>query len=466
MTKPLGNGPGGLPVFPAGINLREIRLREGAFFWEEIQRLSAEMPLTALVSDLLGMEDAPKVWVFLDAPDRTVSRSVAVLAAARALSRRGRKVLVLDGDDRRPDLSNWTGRKETEGWLDFARYGASMQVCSIPLPWDKDSGFMMGVGSYCPAWMTAEEANRLVSRMLSMVDYVLVSAPIGEGGTPWAAVPSIRMVCWDREVDEPDQIEEMIRDARLVGDRPKAVVAFGAREGVTTGVGSQVPEETGGGSSPLFRRLAVALVVVLLGIAGWWFLFSGGDVFQGRDRETPIAQDQSGQQAGAVEEYGETESGLTAAAGEDAVSGVDVAGDADDSIGTMVEEPAPQPDVTVADETPAEETAPAETPAEVTTPAGTVVDQAPLVDWTMPVAADGWALHIYSLADSVSAEKEAAIMRRRGVLGAIRPWTSDDGMTWYRIYAGSFPDRASARAAAEELKNILKTDWVAVSRLP
>ena len=462
MTKPLGNGPGGLPVFPAGINLREVRLREGAFFWEEIQRLSAEMPLTALVSDLLGMEDAPKVWVFLDAPDRTVSRSVAVLAAARALSRRGRKVLVLDGDDRRPDLSTWTGRAETEGWLDFARYGASMQVCSIPLPWDDESGFMMGVGSYCPAWMTAEEANRLVSRMLSMVDYVLVSAPIGEGGTPWAAVPSIRVVCWDREVDEPDRVEEMIRDARLVGDRPKAVVAFGAGEGVSTGVGSQAPEERDGGSSPLFRWLAVALVVVLLGIAGWWFLFSGGDDFQGPDRETPIAQDQSGQQAVAGEEITETESDLTAAAdegaaaGEDAVSAEDVAGDAEDSIETVVEEPAPQPDVTVAEETPAEES----------TPVGTVVDQAPLIDWTMPVAADGWALHVYSLADSVSAEKEAAIMRRRGVLGAIRPWTSDDGMTWYRIYAGSFPDRSSARAAAEELKNILKTDWVAVSRLP
>jgi len=495
MNRNMGNGGMGLPIFPAGISLENVRLREGPFFWEEIQKISSEMSLTPLVTDLLGQDEAPPVWVFLDAPERTVSRTVAVMGVARALHRRGKKVLILDGDDRQPDLSGWIGRLDDSGWVDFARYGASLQVCSVPLPWDAEGSFVMGVGSYSPAWLSAEEANALVERLRSLADVVLITAPVGEGGAPWAAVPSLRVVCWDRETLGESGVENLVRDVRLIGDRPQAMIAFGALDKAAGGAAPETADEAAapsegktetvaaaasanrdagtpsaspgkdasGGSSPFFRWLAVSLAVVVIAILGWWFLIA--ERADSPDFEPDLASQAAGTDRIALDSAAGSPAGeepaIDASAGDESAADEPAADDsaADDSAAgeSVAGTPAAgTADAVAAGEPEAEAQAQATGGAEVAT-------EAPVPDrtnWDVEVGDLGWALHVYSLVDSTSALTEVAGMERRGVRGAIRPFVKDDGAVWYRVYAGSFPDRTAAKSAIAELKTMLGADWV------
>ena len=424
-AKPV-QGPGGLTVHELGLAAADLKLQEGAFFWEEVNRFTAEAQVTSLVEELLAEDDAPRVWVILDEPERTATRAAAVLSVARALSRRQLKVIVLDGDDRHPDLSRWTGRSDNEGWLDFARYGASLSLSSTPLPWDGDSGRLLGVGSYCPTWLTAEEANRLVSRLRSHADVVLVSAPTGEDGAVWASVPSIRLVCWDRVAGEATKVGDTVRELGLLGDRPRALLAFGGGRPKRSAapVAAEAPQAT----SPIFKRIAIGAAAVVVVLAVWWFGVMNrrpAPTYDDTLAQRPVAADHS-------------PTVTPDAAVPDTIAPDSAAAVAADTVAVAAGQATPPP--------------PTPEPAAEADP------------WGGRVGVQGWALHVYSIADSAAAALQLTDMEALGVAGAVRDWTDANGRRWYRIYAGSFPTRASAREAAPELQDILGTDWSAPAR--
>jgi len=81
-----------------------------------------------------------------------------------------------------------------------------------------------------------------------------------------------------------------------------------------------------------------------------------------------------------------------------------------------------------------------------------------------PVGEEGWALWLYSFPDEPGAQSEIRRLDRRGVLAAYHAVEVENKGTWYRVYAGSFPNRTAANAAVDGLKARIKHDWVVPAR--
>ena len=106
-------------------------------------------------------------------------------------------------------------------------------------------------------------------------------------------------------------------------------------------------------------------------------------------------------------------------------------------------------------------------PVEQITPGG--VGSAPKFDpavYTVPAGQAGWALHVYSLPDSAGASAQAAELERAGYRTAVRiVEIKDKGGRWWRLYVGSFPSRAAARAAMPALLARLGATWAEPARI-
>lgn len=98
---------------------------------------------------------------------------------------------------------------------------------------------------------------------------------------------------------------------------------------------------------------------------------------------------------------------------------------------------------------------------EVETAPATVFDQE---SFQKPVGDEGWALWLYSFPDEPGAQSEIHRLDRRGVLAAYHAVEVENKGTWYRVYAGSFPNRTAANAAVDGLKARIKHDWVVPAR--
>lgn len=84
--------------------------------------------------------------------------------------------------------------------------------------------------------------------------------------------------------------------------------------------------------------------------------------------------------------------------------------------------------------------------------------------YRVPVGTGGWALQVYSLRDSTSAQKEIRRLERLGMRAASRIVELPDSGRWWRIYVGSFASRNDARAAEPALFERLRTDWAQPTR--
>lgn len=415
------HGPLGLPLYPTGFAVEELRLDSGPMFWEEAQRLSAGEALAGFVADHLEAPGAPGVCVILGPPDATAPRAAAALMTARALSRRGRRVAVVDGDDLSPDLTRWAGRADVEGWIDVVRYGASPAAAAAVLPWGAPGGLLLGVGSYQPCRASGDEVNALVAILREEFDHVLVSASTGDRGAVWATVPSLRVLCWDQAALDSSLCEVMIRDVGQLGDPPAAALVF------VPARAAAAPRHEPPPRAPRRAGRWLAALAVLAVIAGVWWVGT-----QRRPRIVPVAP--------------------AAAPGlkQDA-------------------KPDSQPSVTDTDSASAAlpDTAAAVVSPSAALPTSSSTSSAAVDPFAGPVGAAGWCLHVYSFDDSLLALEEVAVMAGRGVVGLIH--AEDSGPRHlFRIYAGNFPDRAAASAAQDELFARLRTDWaqpVAAERL-
>ena len=84
----------------------------------------------------------------------------------------------------------------------------------------------------------------------------------------------------------------------------------------------------------------------------------------------------------------------------------------------------------------------------------------------MPAGQAGWALHVYSLADSASAAAQVAELERSGLRTAVRiVEIREKGGRWWRVYVGSFPTRSAANAALPALLDRLKATWAEPARI-
>jgi len=94
-------------------------------------------------------------------------------------------------------------------------------------------------------------------------------------------------------------------------------------------------------------------------------------------------------------------------------------------------------------------------------------DPVPVFDqesFQKPVGDEGWALWLYSFPDEPGAQSEIRRLDHRGVLAAYHAVEVENKGTWYRVYAGSFPNRTAANAAVDGLKAHIKHDWVVPAR--
>ena len=98
--------------------------------------------------------------------------------------------------------------------------------------------------------------------------------------------------------------------------------------------------------------------------------------------------------------------------------------------------------------------------APVVSPEATATPAFVMDPYEDPVGQAGWALHVYSFSDSVSAARECRMLKRRGFQTATRPVQLKEKGRWYRVYVGSFATKSAALAARDPLAAKLRLDYV------
>lgn len=449
MSRREDGGPGGLPSFELGSVVADLGF--GRTDFSEACRCLPDV--SAFVDVHFEGPDAPSLCVVLDEPSRTATRSAVVLALADELSCRGRSVVVIDGDDHLPDLTRWSGQLEQEGWIDVVRYDLSLEAASSVLPLGDGTARLLGVGSYQPTRATAEELHRLLEFLGETVEHVIVCASTGDRGAVWAALPSFRVVCWDPVNQLSVNVENMIRDAGLLGESPRAVLAFAVGASQVAGPpifrldDGSVDKTVVKGSSAVFRRLAILMGILVIVLAIWWV---GQTDWRG---ENPA--ETSGDDLVVV---------LDSTSVHDDGIPVEVVAAQNDSLGDQSET---SPGTLVVDD-PVD--APAENPPAPTITHAAAADtpssagESSIDDpFGAEVGAAGWCLWVYSLADDRLAEEELARMEGRGFHAVVHTAVVDD-RNWHRIYTGSFATLSEANAAMTELYTRLETDWALPQR--
>lgn len=189
--------PDKVTVFEGGFVAGDLDFTGGEAFWSRLEELGAAEGPAEHLDAAMGGKPAPRTWLFLHPPGRGELSAAAALSFARALAERDQSSLVLDADEVQGALTDWIGRKDQEGWIDLARYGTSVLTSGITLPFPGRRGYVMGVGSFTPTDVTADELKALMARLRRQTDDILVTAPADAFGLAWAATADARILCWD-----------------------------------------------------------------------------------------------------------------------------------------------------------------------------------------------------------------------------------------------------------------------------
>jgi Mrp family chromosome partitioning ATPase len=247
---------------------------------------------------------------------------------------------------------------------------------------------------------------------------------------------------------EPVATDEEVRSEEWAESRPRAL---------------ERPTADTGGSSTVFRVVAVIALVGLVAFIGWWGLSSRDDtppVDVAVTTPPPVVEDEVPAVDASAEEGAEETPATADEAGTEPAEGP----------GEIP--PTPPVDGDDATEEPA-----AEEPAAGTTATGDdeefpepepVETEPALADWERDVAravGPGYALHVASFGDEAAARSE---VRR---LASAHGWQPDvrstviDGEEWYRVLVGRFDSRAEALAARAPIGDVLGLEWVGVVRV-
>jgi len=222
-----GKIPGDLPLFDSGWRATDWELHGGTAFWDEVAKIGPTGALADQVDAAMAGKAAPRVWLILHERGQPALSTAVALAFARELGSRDQASLVLDCDDREQTLTSWIERVEAEGWIDLVRYGTSVLTSGVPMPFDGRRGYVLGVGSFVPTDVTAKEIQHLVSRLRHQADDLILVAPADESGATWAAVASIRLLCWDRASRSAADLAAPIAALAAAGNGLTGLVGFG-----------------------------------------------------------------------------------------------------------------------------------------------------------------------------------------------------------------------------------------------
>lgn len=214
-------------MFAAGHAAASLQFEAGAGFWPAIEQLATGDAVAGQLDALLAGATSPRTWLVLHEPGEAQLSCVAGLMLARALAGRGQNVLVLDIDEDEAALTRWTGRDETEGWIDVARFGASVLGAGIALPFRGGRGTLLGVGSFRPTDATEGEIVSLVGRLRHQGDDIVLVGAVGPAVVPWAKLASRRVLCWDPAMRAQDQLAQVCHPFAASGVPLTGLVAFG-----------------------------------------------------------------------------------------------------------------------------------------------------------------------------------------------------------------------------------------------
>lgn len=519
----------GLPFFAAGAAAAAPRFEAGAPFWRALDQLDPDDPLAGQLDALLAGAVAPRVWLLLHEPGEPQLSAWAAMVLARALMARGQNILVLDTDEAGSALTIWAEREETEGWIDVARFGASMLSAGAPLPFAGARGLLLGVGSFTPTDVTEDEIISLLSRLRHQADDLLLVAAVGPDALPWARRAERRLFCWDPAMRGEGQLGPVTGPFASSGVPLTGLLGFGAVTGIAAGVGmtadaagavakagdepaadpaadpgadpggigagdiagdfpedddadfddvgdeidadavmaaderSGSPPEPAPGLAPvlelgaelepprgtprLFWLAAGAFAVALVAIG--WYWSSHVRVPPGGYFEPVTTAETIPAATGDSLAAGEAATTPAAASAADTPRTVAEAGglmSAGDSVAAAPSAGIPG--------------------AGAAAKAGAAAAPFDPAVYAAPVGQAGWALHVYSLADSASAAAQTAQLERAGFRTAVRiVEIKDKGGRWWRLYLGSFPTRTAAKAAMPALLERLGEKWAEPARI-
>lgn len=217
----------GLPLFPAAVAAPAPRFETGSAFWRAVEALAPDDRLAGQLDQLLAGAPAPRTWLLLHEPDQAHLSAVAALMLARALLSRGQNVLVLDVDEQGAALTIWAEREETEGWIDVARFGASVLSAGITLPFRGGRGTLLGIGSFVPTDVTEDEIISLLGRLRHQADDIVLVAAVGPAALPWARRAERRLYCWDRGARATGQLGKVTGPFAAEGVPLTGLVGYG-----------------------------------------------------------------------------------------------------------------------------------------------------------------------------------------------------------------------------------------------
>lgn len=440
------------PIRELGEDFQDLLDQPPGSLWKSLAAVAPSQTFIELArSHFLGPEP-PRICLLIDETGRPAFRAAAAVSLARALLARGLRVAILDGDELQPDLSLWAGRLDREGWVDVLRYGVSLESASALLGSGTQAVRVLGVGSYHPVRMEEGEYAGLLERLSADVDVLVVSLPVGPAASGWLALDGIRLLCWDRREQTPERVETTLRRLAELGVEPEQVLACG------TPLRPANHDNGVAGSSPVFRRLAFWLSLLVVVVAVWWFAVVRDKPARPLTDETEQAAERD---AGAAAVTTRPVAPLQDAGFERSAAAMDTTAPSiemppADTVAEPLPGEIPDEERIVVDDDTVEQVLPP--PVAVREP-----DQ-----FSVPPGPDGWSLHVYSFRDRALARVELATMARAGVVGVVNEERDDEGRTVFRIYAGRFPSRRQAREALPELLDRLSTDWampVRASRL-
>lgn len=432
--------PAGLPDAPDGDDL-----------WAALAASGCGDPLEPHLDELFQDRPAPRVWLLMHRPGGEQASAVAAAALAAACAARQQSTVIVDLDEDESLLTRRSGRLDQDGWLDMARYGASLAATGVRIGWSGRAGWFLGVGSYTPTEITGAEASGVLGRLRHQADDLILVCPSGEPGRRWSAFADLRFFCWDRSRDvreipdlaaaELEGIGRPLSGVLLCGDLPvpgaPAAAAPAVAPAAAPAAAPPAPPAAAAaapapylaphatrrrGSSSVFRVAALVVLglIVVLGAYYWKFVQTDSPPVR---RRPPQPQVTSGPAQDAAPVTVREE-------------------------GSALMNPVP------ADSTTGETVG--------APPAEAAIDGSP---YAGDVGAAGWALHLFSLADSLGGLKEVGRLEGKGIRAVMR---SEDvaGRRWFRVYVGSFATHREAAAAAEALKVELATDYAQPRRLP
>lgn len=507
---------GGLPVLSTGLNLAELDLHGGEGLWPEVQRFTVRSQIDRQIDAVMGGRSAPRIWAFLESPGAGPAAAAAALAAAWTLAERGQMVVLVDADEQDPRITRWLGRTEQEGWIDMVRFGASLQAASAPVLSAGRRGSVLGVGTFAPTGITADEVADLVSRLRRQADDLILVLPAKLRSLPWIESAHIRLLCWDMLSRSTEDTERILAELDRMGARPDALMGFGveeytiiqgslrelpklsspaAEESIAAEAsGDAAPDETpdeapgatydetlDGPPDDTREEVPEEHEPVLSTAMG---------AMTTDDETFPTDVQQDGVAAAAVADRPRRRiSAIPAVLAGVVISLVLLAffmrtqlgwlGGAGDPIAVeesadLVVEPGGLDDIAVAPDDREVATGPQEIapePAvhddqaaalEPSTEIQVEAAEAPLMDWSAyrrEPGQDGWTLWLYSVSSAQGAASEVRRLEQLGIRAASRIVELPDlGRRW-RIYAGSFSSHDEAQDAAASLLEELEHDW-------